>query len=164
MLSIFKYRFVGFLLVALAVQITACDSNSSGPSMQELLAAPEQVEISGQNYTLATYLWRDFMPGTYGQEGSDLMAVVTISETALQAIPSDITATYLWIINGEEIWGASFSDESRPPAPAYQIEKIARGGPKWSPGTNVVVVVKMTNGAGNSYLLKAPNQSIQATY
>ena len=132
--------------------------------MQELLAAPEQVEINGRNYTLGTYLWRDFMPGTYGPDGSDLMAIVTISETAFQAIPTDTTATYLWFINGEEIWGSSFSDESRPPVPAYQMEKIARGGPRWSPGTNVIVVVKMADGSGGTYLLKAPEQLIQATY
>ena len=97
-------------------------------------------------------------------EGSDLMVVVTISEKNLIEIPLGIDAIYLWVINGDEVWRTAFSDESRPPTPAHQLEKIARDGPKWDTGIAVDVVIKIIDGAGGEYLLKASNQVIQAAY
>jgi hypothetical protein len=43
------------------------------------------------------------------------------------------------------------------------LEKIAGGGPKWSTGIKVNVVVRVIDGAENIYLLKASNQPINRT-
>ena len=153
-----------YTLLALTILFTGCpDSNPTAPSktVEELLSSPEEVNINGQNYTLSSYLWRDFMPPS---DGSDLMAVVTISEKNSIEIPAGLDATYLWVINGDEVWSTSFSDESRPPTPTYQLGKIARGGPKWDTGINVDVVVKIIDGSGGEYLLKVSTPLIQATY
>ena len=153
-----------YTLLALTILFTGCpDSNPTAPlkTLEELLSAPEEVNINGQDYTLSTYLWRDFMPPS---NGSDLMAVVTISEKNSMEIPPGLDATYSWVINGDEVWSTSFSDESRPPTPTYQLERIARGGPEWDTGINVDVVVKIIDGSGEEYLLKVSNQLIQATH
>ena len=153
-----------YILLALTILFTGCpNSNHTAPSKtnEELLSAPEEVNINDQNYTLSADLWRDFMPPS---EGSDLMAVVTVSEKNSIEIPPGLNATYLWVINGDEVWSTFFSNESRPPIPTYQLEKIARGGPKWDTGSNVDVVVYLTDGSGGEYLLKVSNQVIQATY
>ena len=158
-------------LVALTILITGCSgSSSTDPSMavenlfpplvsvEVLLLAPEEVSINSQNFTLGTSLWRNFMPGS----SSELTASITISETNFNEIPASIDATYLWIVNREEIWATPFSDEARPPSLPYQIDKIARDGPKWDPGIDVHVIVKLVDQSGKEYLLKAANQVIGA--
>ena len=43
------------------------------------------------------------------------------------------------------------------------LEKIARDGPKWGPGIQVDVVVRLLDKEELFYLLKAENQLIQRT-
>ncbi|MEN6310127.1 MAG: hypothetical protein ABFD80_01160 [Acidobacteriota bacterium] len=131
----------------------------------ELLAAPLEIEIDGRAYTIEPFLWRDFMPGDHSG-GSDLMAVVFITAVDGQPFPADVDATFLWVINGDEVWATELSEELRPPDQShlYQLEEVARDGPKWDVGTEVEVVVRVTKQSGSAYLLRATGEKIGATY
>lgn len=131
---------------------------------QRLLEAPLQIEIDGRQYTLETYLWRDFMPPV-NPVGSDLMAVVDITAVDKLPFPADIDSTKIYVVNGEEVWETGFAEELRPPDQAhlYQLREVARGGPKWDPGIQVEVVVRVIAGSGEAYLLRASKQTIHRT-
>lgn len=132
--------------------------------LSRLLEAPLQIEIDGRQYTLETYLWRDFMPPA-NPGGSDLMAVIDITAVDKLPFPADIDSSKLWVINGEEVWETAFSGESRPRdmAHPHQLEKYASGGPKWSTGIQVEVVVRVTSPPGKISLLRATKQVIGRT-
>jgi hypothetical protein len=138
---------------------------SSGPSIADLLAAPEQIEIDGREYILETYLWRDFMP-PIPANGTQLIALIRVTATDSLPFPSSIDANRLWVINDELVWETEFSCENRPEDPnrEHQLEKIAREGPKWGPNIQVEVVVRVIDEENNTYLLRAPDQWINATF
>jgi hypothetical protein len=88
MFSIFQYRFVGFLLLpwqSRLPRVARIVTVNAGAACRA-----EHVEINGRNYTLGTYLWSDFMPGTYGRTaaidgncyhiGNRLSATLSISQ------------------------------------------------------------------------------------
>ncbi len=132
--------------------------------LEELLSAPLEIEVAGRKYVLETFLWRDFMPVS-PPDGSDLRAVVRITAVDLQPFPSDLDADRLWVINGRDVWETAFSGENRPRdgLHPHQLEKIARGGPKWETGTRAEVVVRAVTRAGRSFLLRATSQPIHRT-
>lgn len=132
-------------------------------SLQDLQAAPEKIEIGGSEYTLETYLWRDFMPIS-PPDGKPLIARVKIKAPGETAISSKIDATRLWVVKGKEIWETEFTNEERPTA-GDTLEKVGRNGPKWGPRISVDVVVKVIDlKSGKNYLLRASNQGIYGTY
>ncbi|MFX0181436.1 MAG: hypothetical protein ACFE95_00030 [Candidatus Hodarchaeota archaeon] len=135
--------------------------NPSKESLASLNAAPEQVSVENRMYRLETYLWRDFMPIS-PPDGKPLIAVVKVLPNDSLKFPANIDADHLWVVNGQEIWSTSFSDEEVP-QDEYILEKIARDGPKWDPGISVDVIVRLVVNDHNTYLLKAPNQTIHRT-
>ncbi len=137
---------------------------SSGPSIQDLLAAPEQIEIDGREYILETYLWRDFMPPT-PPDGRPLIALIWVTAIDSLPFPPSIDANRLYIVNDELLWETAFSSEDRPDNPnrEHQLEKIAREGPKWGPNIQVEVIVSVVDGENNIYLLRASDQFINET-
>lgn len=132
--------------------------------LEELLSAPLEIEVAGRIFTLETDLWRDFMPVS-PPDGSDLRAVVRITAVDLQPFPPELDADRLWVINGRNVWETAFSGENRPPdgLHPHQLEKLARGGPKWETGIRVEVVVRVVARTGLSYLLRAADQPIHRT-
>lgn len=132
--------------------------------LQTLLDAPLVVEIDGRQYTLETYLWRDFMPPTE-PNGSPLAAVVYVTAVDGQPFPAEVGADRLWVVNGEEVWETAFSGEQRPrdQAHLYQLEKFTAGGPKWDVGIQVEVVVRVKSATGRIQLLRATKQLIGQT-
>jgi hypothetical protein len=137
---------------------------SSGPSIPDLLAAPEQIEIDGREYILETYLWRDFMPVS-PPDGKELIALIWVTAIDSLTFPSSIDANRLWVVNDELVWETEFSEEERPEDPnrEHQLEKIARDGPKWGPGIQVEVIVRVTDEKDSTYLLRAADQWIYRT-
>lgn len=131
----------------------------------QLLAAPLEIEIDGRAYTLATSLWRDMMPSD-DVESSDLAAFVYITAVDGQPFPADVDATYVWVINGDETWATEFSKEYRPPSQSrlYQLGEAVGGGPRWDVGTEVEVVVQVTDKLGKVHLLRATGVKIGAIY
>ena len=113
---------------------------------------------------LETLVWRDFMPGD-NAGGSELMALALITAEDLQPYPEGLDADKIWVINGDEVWEAEFTGESGPPSQTrlYQLQKNAYGGPKWEPGTEVEVVVRLVPAVGTRQLLRASAQKIGMT-
>ena len=131
-------------------------------ALEDLLTAGETIEFSGYSLSLATYLWRDFMPIS-PPDGKPLIAVVQVAEKDREEVVPEVTAEYLWVINGKDIWATTFEDEYRPPSSDYVIERTARDGPKWGPHISVDVVVGLKIDSGELQLLKAPDQWIHRT-
>jgi hypothetical protein len=132
------------------------------PSFEELSSAPEQIEIKDRTYTLEVFLWRDYMPIS-PPDGKPLIASIRITANDSLNFPASVNADKIWVIkNSGEIWETAFTSEQPTPPHNYQLEKIAREGPKWEPNTHVDVVVRVTC-EGNTYLLRAANQTINQT-
>jgi len=150
------------LLICLVIILVGISLMPSTVSLQDLRAAPEKIEINGTEYTLETYLWRDFMP-ICPPDGRPLVALVKVKAPGETAISSKIDATRLWVVKGKEIWETEFANEEGS-AIGDTLEKIGRDGPKWGPGITVDIVVKIIDlKSGKSYLLKASNQYIHRT-
>jgi len=137
-------------------------SNITNPTQETLEQAPKQLSVNGSALTLTTYLWRDFMPMS-PPDGKPMIAVATISTTDSTVFPATIKADRMWIINGDQVWNTEFTNENQPPTDSILIKKVARDGPKWGPGVDVTVVVRLVDGQGETMLLKAENQPIHRT-
>jgi hypothetical protein len=119
--------------------------------------------IGGRAFRLEVYLWRDYMPIS-PPDGRPLSVVLRVISADGRPLPSDLGADRFWVLKGDEVWSAAVGepragDPSRPDRREY----VARGGPKWLPGERVDVVVRLTDGAGTSYLLRAAGQPIERT-
>ena len=131
-------------------------------SLQNLEAAPEKITINNSEYTLETYLGRDFMPIS-PPDGKPLIAIVKIQSPGKTTVPSEIDATLMWVVKDKEIWETEFTNEQRSTA-GDTLEKLGHSGPKWGPGISVDVIVKVIDlKSGKDYLLKASNQDIHRT-
>ncbi len=138
--------------------VTTLDSLPEGDA---IVLAPGLVEVASREYTLETYLWRDFMPIS-PPDGKPLIAIARVTAVDPEPFPEDLDADKLYIIYGDEVWVTDFSDESRPVLPDHQLDKVARDGPKWGPGVTVDVVVRLLGG-GETWLLRASDQMIERT-
>ena len=159
------------LAVTLAVA-TACGGRSEPPApVGEDAAALRQAPtrsapLAGFTYSLETYLWRDFMPGTdVGSNGRPLIAVAKVAvndDTA--AFPAAVTVDRMWVIDGERVWEAVPREEQpRGGSRVDVVEVVARDGPRWGPGITVDVVVRLRGPGGATVLLRAPAQPIHRT-
>ena len=150
------------LLICVVITLFSIYLTPSILSLQTLQAAPERIEINGTEYTLETYLQRDFFP-ICPPDGRPLVAVVKVKAPGETAISSKIDATRLWVIKGVEIWETELTSRESPTI-GDTLEKVGWDGPKWEPGISVDVVVRIIDlKSGESYLLKASNQAIQRT-
>jgi len=155
--------FIKTLLICLAVILVGIATYFL--FIHALRAVPEEIEINGTEYTLETYLQRDFGP-ICPPDGQPLVALVKVKAPGETAISSKIDATRLWLVKGVEIWETELTDLTRPEYSTIgdTLEKIGRDGPKWEPEITVDVVVKIIDlESGESYLLKASNQYIHMT-
>jgi hypothetical protein len=161
-----RSAFVAFILPVLAGCVFGEGEESSYvttlaslPDGDAIISAPELVEIASREYTLETYLWRDFMPIS-PPDGKPLIAKVKVTAVDLEPFPEGLDADKLYVIYGEEVWVTDFSDELPPPGvPDHQLDRIARDGPKWGPWVTVDVVVRLVGG-GDTHLLSASDQMI----
>jgi hypothetical protein len=128
----------------------------------EALSAPEYVELSGMRIYLETYLWRDFMPIS-PPDGRAMIAALYVVEADEKDIPQDLDIDHLWVINGSEVWSTGTFDDYRPTHPPYKIQRIARDGPKWEPGIEVDVIVRIVSDDNICFYLKAKDQAIYRT-
>ena len=130
----------------------------------QLLTSPDTIVVMGGKLFLTTYLWRDFQPIS-PPDGKPLIALAWVAPTDSRQLPHSLGMDAIWIINGQEAWRSDFTNEPVSPDPLHpnSIGRIARNGPKWGPGISVTVVVRVTDGYGNVYLLRASNQMIHRT-
>ncbi|MBL8195707.1 MAG: hypothetical protein JNM06_18090 [Blastocatellia bacterium] len=129
-------------------------------SLETLLAAPKNIEINGNTYSLQAYLWRNLMPGEDTKDG--LQALVELVAEGQECFPSEVNAIYLWVIKEQEVWQTEFLTEERTAPEKNQLEKLAVGGPNWTGEVTVVVEIYTTN--NDKYLLQSPNQKIHKVF
>lgn len=136
-----------FPLFLACIVILGC-GGGSGPSIpsipiDELRAAPEQVEIGGTEYHIyfpLSELTRDFFPGANPPDGGPLRAWVFIVDDA----GHQMQPRYVYVINGTEVWQSELDSEGR----------STSDGPKWETGILVDMVVMVCHD-NEYYLIKA---------
>jgi hypothetical protein len=145
----------------------ACDRQAPaapGPiPVDDLKAAPTSVTISGKTLTLAAALWRDFQPIS-PPDGKPLAAVIRVRAADATPVPTSVVAETAWVVFGDQVWSGSPREERNRAETTPVLETVLRDGPKWGPGVDVDVVVRLTNERGQSVLLRAANQPILGTF
>lgn len=129
----------------------------------ELRAAPTTVVVGGKTLTLATSLWRDFQPIS-PPDGKPLIAVVQVRASDGSAVPEQVRADAVWVLNGADVWRGTPLEERPRAETAPMYEVVARDGPKWGPDIAVDVVLRLRDASGQAFLARAPNQTIRATH
>jgi hypothetical protein len=148
------------LVVLVAGCGTACRCCRSGNV--SMASAPERVVIDGREYTLAASAWRDFQP-VAPPDGQPLIVVVMASPSDMMPLPDDLAIDRVWVLKGEEQWSAAPEEPGgRGESPATRLEVSARNGPKWGPGIEVDVVVRLKQGK-KTWLVRAPGVDIKRT-
>jgi hypothetical protein len=128
------------------------------PTLEELLGAPDTLAVDSLHFVLLAQLARDFMP--FGPpDGRPLGGLLTLSELDQRRIPPAIHVPTAWVIHGTELWRVD-------PTPLdselwYQLLGSVGEGPKWGPEIYVDVTVRITDGKGGVFLLRAPHQWIE---
>ncbi len=123
----------------------------------ERLIAPRLVIIDGVPYRVQASLNRDFMPIS-PPDGKPLTLGIRVLTADSSSIPASVTADSAWVYNGEAVWRTAVVE--RQPRNASYFDVGALGGPKWGPGIEVDVVVRLRDGAGHSFLVQALRQLI----
>lgn len=125
---------------------------------EELRLNPDTIKIDSIDLTLSTSLYRDFMP--ISEENGRKMACInnlTVSKNA--SILNQITLKRQYLINGNEIWTASYNKVEKT---NNSITGTVINGPKWGPNINVDVVSEFEMN-GNIYKILAKSQLITRT-
>lgn len=159
---------LAFIFAGLTIFASAClkdlDLRPGLLDLNELLAAPDTLQIGNQQITIRTQMWRDFRTSTESPEdGGFLNAIVWVYSIDSTALPTGFTANAIWIVFGEDIWDAYFTGED-PPVPEqkpFQLFEVARNGPKWGPGDFLTVIVRVRDRQGRTHLLRASNQLVE---
>ena len=152
-------------VLAICLALSGCSQNPTAPESMpssELSAAPSTVVIGGKTLTLTATLWRDFQPIS-PPDGKPLIALLRVKTADGSAVPDDVRASMVWVVFGTEVWSKAPAEERPRSATAPAYEFMAREGPKWGPGVEVDVVVRLTASGGGSYLLSARKQLIDKT-
>jgi hypothetical protein len=131
--------------------------------IDEILAAPEQLDVNGYSFELESHLHRDMMPNPQEPEGGDLVAGAYIWSID-DNWPAGFDADHIWVINNDEIWDEKLTDAAGPIEPELLTKKAESSGPKWGPDINVDVVVRIIDDSDNTYLLKESDVLIEAIY
>lgn len=126
---------------------------------QELRESHENISIVNKTLVLTTYLWRDFMP-IAEENGSKMMCVNKLTEVDSIPILSTIELKKLYIIKGNEIWTAEYSEIRN--SIDFIVEGVVRDGPKWGPNVEVDVVCEFEN-SRTTHRILAKSQLINKT-
>ncbi len=128
--------------------------------IDELLSAPEQIEIDSRKYILETGLYRDFQP-ICPLDGRPLWGLIWVVAVDSLSFPSSLNADHVWIINNNDVWDTDLVNREIPYGYEYKMKKRIKGdGPKWGPDIYVAVVVQIIDEEDNAYLLRASDQEI----
>jgi len=131
-------------------------------SIDQLRAAPDTLSLIGFPSVITPDLYRDFMPIS-PPDGSPLTAIITFSLISESDFSKNVSAVYLWVLNGNEVWGAGMKMQDPSLYPASQVVWRADGGPKWGPGIQVDVVLGLVIEGRGLQFVKLPNVTISQT-
>ena|SRR5215831_16202756 len=104
-----------------------------------LLSAPDTLSLVGYGSVIAPDLYRDFSPNA--PSGNPLTAVVTFSLISASDFSANVTAAYVYVLNGNDVWKAVLQMQDPNQLPHDEVVLIAKNGPKWAPGTQATVVL-----------------------
>lgn len=152
-----------FLLSSGCTEEEQPDFRIDKAKINELLSlSTEQITINETTLALHAYLWRDFMPIS-PPDGKNLISINWLVDVDSVAIPSNIILSEQYVINGDSLWAASYTNEIRE-TESYIIERVSREGPKWEPNIEVIVIAKVVDlNTNREYLLIRENQQILRT-
>jgi hypothetical protein len=153
-------------ICAFALGMAACSGQtptSPAPVASQIATAPTQVAVSGKQLRLTANLWRDFMPIS-PPDGKPLVAILQIRTDDASPVPAAVSADMVWVIHGGDLWSTTPHEDRARAETSPRYEVVARDGPKWGPDVSVDVVVRLRDGSGRSYLLRAPMQMIGKTF
>ena len=128
----------------------------------ELLSAPEQIEIDGREFILDADLVRDFFP-PHPPNGRPLYGIIYVIATDSLQFPSSLDANFAWVIKDNDVWGTGLED-GMPSFYEYILKKrTTEEGPKCGPDIYVDVVVRIIDDYDSTYLLKVSDVWILRT-
>jgi hypothetical protein len=140
------------------------DNDDQAPHSQRVAAlasVSDRAVISGQSVTLRAHVWRDFQP-TPRPGGKPLMATLTVETLDGQAFPQGWDAPRASFVHGSEVWQADLTDQPVPSSEqSRSLTRSARGGPAWTPGSSVDVIVDLRDAQGSEQRLRVQGQIIQ---
>jgi hypothetical protein len=152
--------------VLLPIAIWGCSQGPTAPQsvpIQDLSQAPSSVVIGGKTLVLGASLWRDFQP-IAPPDGRPLVAVLQVRTDDGSVVPADVRADAVWIVFGADVWSVAPREERQRSETTPVYELVARDGPKWGPGVDVDVVVRLRAATGASQLLRVRKQPIKGTF
>lgn len=142
------------ILIGVCALTAACGHSSVlvEPVPPDLLNTPYTVTVSGAPVAVS-----DVLVSTDGRRG---VGVLGILQTTNGTNASGISTGRLWLVHGNSAWIAQTSAVPDP-LPPGDIEKfVGGGGPVWSIGDSVDVVVEVRGGSGGTQLLRARRTAI----
>jgi len=155
----------------LTIIISGCEKdNIQNPNIkvdQDLITelnnkATGTIIIDTNNYFLDTYLWRDFQPIS-PPNGKPLISINWLIRADSNAIPVNIKLKLQYVIYGDSVWIADYTNETHL-TPEFKQEKVSRNGPKWGPHVYVNIIAKISDTIANrDYYLKRSNAFIGRT-
>ncbi len=143
------------VLMAVVALLGGCSHCCRRGATQDPAAAPESALVDGRELRLSAELWRDFQPMA-PPDGQGLMAALSIGADDGLPLPGDVAISGVWVLNDKERWAPAFS------GPAGMLVANLTDGPKWAPGTQVDVVVRLTRDK-QAWLLRAAGVPIRRT-
>jgi hypothetical protein len=122
------------------------------PEIEQILAAPEEVEIGGRMWSLEPWLWRSY--GFADPEGSPLWGWINlVSDTEDQIALGFVVTEVIVIFEQEDAWVAL-------PDPWETSTAHVFGGPRWNAGSGVDIAVRIEELDGTVHWLMARDRTI----
>lgn len=152
------------IMLALAVfaapSVSGAQSNSRD---RECSRADSVASVGGRPVGLRIYAWLDFAPRPGGSgEGSDLMVNLQLRSLDAAPPPAGLVVDSAWVRSTEGLWATAPDDESRPDFP-NGLDLMLRGGPKWKPGQDLDVLVRLRLPSGETRYVVARRQPLSQT-
>ncbi len=146
--------------------ICACKKDKSEGSIttdaafaDELRNSPDTLNLAGNQLTLSTYLWRNYMPSN-DENASNLHCIASLNDLGQQTINGSIILKRNYVIFGDQIWSAEYSGSQL--TESWEIEGSVSNGPKWGHG-NLVDCVCEFEVSGITYRICSKTE-INAVY
>lgn len=137
------------------------DDSLDNVSIYLLKNAPSNLNVDGLELNFESFLWRDFMPSS-PPDGKPLIAKVEITAKNGSPLPEKLESDLIWVIYENQVWGTRYSETQFEHDPT-RLVKVARNGPKFGPGKDAIVVIRIIYGE-DSFLLRKSGQEIIQTW
>lgn len=149
-----------FTYVLAFVAITSSCQDGVTTPIENLFDAPTQVVIAQTPVTLETFIYRDFAPVS-PPDGQPMIAALTVKADNRAPLPSGIQVVNMYVMHGDSVW-AVLPVQEWPSTSPSELQVVARGGPKWTPGITVDVVAELRHDNA-SFIIQAVDQPVHRT-